>query len=100
MIDLILIIMLIVSLSKPDILLAKKMKENANEEQKEILVKNLRKVYALLVALLESVALMSYTKIIGAILAVVFLILFCVIAIPAVKTNSKIVKEVNAQKQE
>lgn len=100
MLDLILIIMLIVSLAKPDFLLAKKMKEKANEEQKAILVKNLRKIYALLVALLESVALMNYTIIIGGILAVIFLVLFCVIAIPAVKANSKIVKEVNAEKQE
>ncbi len=40
MIDLILIIMIIVSLAKPDILLSKKMKEKANEEQKNILTKN------------------------------------------------------------
>ena len=41
MIDLILIIMLIVSLAKPDILLSKKMKEKATDEQKNILTKNL-----------------------------------------------------------
>lgn len=39
MIDLILIIIIIVSLAKPDILLSKKMKEKANEEQKTYLQK-------------------------------------------------------------
>ena len=90
MVDLILIIMLIVSLSKPDILLSKKMKERANDEQKIILTKNLRKIYAITVALFESTALMRYTEILGAILAIVCIILFFVISLPAIKENSKI----------
>jgi hypothetical protein len=95
MIDLILIIMIIVSLAKPDILLSKKMKEKANEEQKNILTKNLRKIYSVIVALFESLALMRYTEIVGIILAIVFIILFIIISVPAIKENSKITKELN-----
>lgn len=95
MIDLILIIIIIVSLAKPDILLSKKMKEKANEEQKNILTKNLRKIYAIMVALFESLALMRYKETVGIILTIVFFILFFVISVPAIKENSKITKELN-----
>ena len=95
MIDLILIIMLIVSLAKPDILLSKKMKEKATDEQKNILTKNLRKIYAIMVATFESLALMRYTEFIGIILAIVFIILFFVVSLPAIKENSRITKELN-----
>lgn len=95
MIDLILIIIIIVSLAKPDILLSKKMEEKANEEQKNILTKNLRKIYAIMVALFESLALMRYKETVGIILTIVFLILFFVISVPAIKENSKITKELN-----
>ena len=95
MIDLILIIIIIVSLAKPDILLSKKMKEKANEEQKNILTKNLRKIYSVIVALFESLALMRYKETVGIILTIVFLILFFVISVPAIKENSKITKELN-----
>ncbi len=95
MIDLILIIMIIVSLAKPDILLSKKIKEKANEEQKNILAKNLRKIYSIMVASFESVALMRYTEVVGIILTIVFIILFFVISVPAIKENSKITKELN-----
>lgn len=93
MIDFILIIMLIISLFKPDVLLAKKIKEKATEKQKTILTKNLRKIYAIMVATFESLALMRYTEFIGIILAVVFIILFFTISLPAIKENSKITKE-------
>lgn len=95
MLDLILIIMLIVSLSKPDVLLAKKLREKANEDQKKILVKNLRKIYVLTIATLESIALIRYTKIVGIVLAVIFVILFIIISIPAIKENRSIIKEIN-----
>ncbi len=95
MLDLILIIMLIVSLAKPDILLSKKMKERANDEQKVVLTKNLRKIYAIMVAVFESAALMRYTEILGIILSIVFIILFFAISLPAIKENSKIIKELN-----
>ena len=93
MLDLILIIVLIVSLSKPDVLLSKKMKEKANDEQKAILTKNLRKQYAILVGLLESTALIRYIGIIGTIIAIIFIVLFFKVALPAIKENSEIVKE-------
>ena len=93
MIDLILIIMLIVSLFKPDVLLSKKMKEKATDEQKNVLTKNLRKIYAIMVATFESLALMRYTEVVGIILSVVFIILFFTISLPAIKENSKITKE-------
>ncbi len=95
MLDLFIIICLIISLFKPDILLAKKMKEKASDEQKVILTKNLRKIYAILVALIESIAIMRYTEIVGAILTIIFVILFFVISLPAIKENSKIVKQLN-----
>ena len=95
MIDLILIIMLILSLSKPDILLSKKMKEKASNEQKSILTKNLRKIYAIMVATFESLALMRYNEFVGIILVIIFVILFFVVSLPAIKENSKITKELN-----
>ncbi len=95
MLDLILIIMLIISLFKPDILLSKKVKEKANDEQKIILTKNIRKSYAIMVALLESLALMRYNETIGIILGIVFAILAFKISLPANKENSKIMKELN-----
>ena len=95
MIDLILIIVLIVSLSKPDVLVSKKLKEKANEEQKSILAKNYRKIIAIMVGLVESAALIRYTKIVGIILALVCLVLFFTISIPAIKENSKLIKELN-----
>ena len=93
MIDLILIIMLIVSLFKPNVLLSKKMKEKATDEQKNVLTKNLIKIYAIMVATFESLALMRYTEVVGIILSVVFIILFFTISLPAIKENSKITKE-------
>ena len=95
MLDLILIILLIISLSKPDILLSKKMKEKANDEQKDILTKNSRKIYATMIALIECGSLMRYNETVGIILAIILIILFFVIALPAIKENSKITKEVN-----
>lgn len=85
--------MLIISIFKPDILLAKNIKEKASEEQKTILTKNLRKIYAITVATFESLALMRYTEFIGVILALVFIILFFTLSLPAIKENSKITKE-------
>ena len=93
MLDLILIIILIVSLSKPEILLSKEMKEKANDDQKNALVSNLRKQYGIIVASLESLALMRHTEIIGGILAIVCLILLFKVAIPAKKEVAKIMKE-------
>lgn len=95
MIDLILIIMLIVSLSKPDILLSKKLKEKANDEQKEILTKNLRKIYAITIGLIESASLLNINETIGIILAIVCLVLFFKFSLPAIKENSRITKELN-----
>lgn len=95
MIDLILIIIIIISLAKPDILLSKKMKEKANEEQKNKFTKNLRKIYAIIVAMFESLAIMRYNEFFGIILAIIFIILFFTISLPAIKENSKITKELN-----
>ncbi len=95
MLDLILIILLIVSLSNPDVLLSKKVKERANAEQKVILTKNLRKIYGIMIALFESLALMRYIEIVGIISSIIFIILFFTISLPAIKENSKITKELN-----
>lgn len=93
MLDLFLIIILIISLAKPDILLAKKVKEKASDEQKQILVKNLRKIYAILIALFESLAIMRYSTIVGAVLLVILIVLFFTISWPATKQNRQILKE-------
>lgn len=95
MLDLILIIIIVVSLFKPDVLLAKKIKEKANDEQKEILTRNLRKTYSILVALLESLALMRYENFetIGLISGIIFAILVFKVSIPAGKENRKIINE-------
>lgn len=93
MLDLFLIIILIISLAKPDILLAKKVKKKASDEQKQILVKNYRKIYAILIALFESLAIMRYSSIIGGVLAIIFIILFFTISWPATKQNKQILKE-------
>ncbi len=99
MLDLILIILLIVSISKPDILLAKKVREKANEEQKSVLAKNIRKVYGFLIATIETVALRRYVDddlgIVLLIVTIVLLVLFFVFAVPAIKENRKILKELN-----
>lgn len=95
MLDLILIIMLIVSLFKPEVLLSKKMKEKANEEQKIVLTNNLRKQYFVVVGLLESASLIRYFETIGIILAIVFIVLFFKVALPAIKETSEITKELN-----
>ena len=91
MLDLILIIFLIISIWKPEVLLAKKVREKADEEQKKILVKNLRKIYGVLIALLESAALMRYISVVGLVLVIVFLVLFFVFVVPAIKENRKII---------
>ena len=81
MIDLILIIILIISLFKPDILLPKKIKEKANDEQKTILTKDLRKIYSIIVFTFESIAITRFNQGVGLILMIVSLILFFVICI-------------------
>lgn len=99
MIDLILIIMLIISLFKPDVLLSKKVKQRASDEQKSTLAKNLRKTYGILIAVFESMALRRYVnedfEILLLIVTIVLLILFFIFAIPAIKENSRITKELN-----
>ena len=55
----------------------------------------LRKIYAIMIATIESLALMRYTEIVGVILAIVFIVLFFVISLPAIKENKKITKEIN-----
>lgn len=93
MIHLIFIIILIIGIFKPDVLLAKQIKEKASEEQKTILTKNVRKISASIVATFESLALMRYTEFLGAILALVCIILLFPLSLPAIKENFKIAKE-------
>lgn len=97
MLDLFLIIMLVISISKPDVLLSKKIKETANDEQKNILAKNLRKILGLMVATFECLALQRYVdNIFSTILlfvGIILLLLFFIFGIPAFKENKKIMKE-------
>ena len=93
MLDLFLIIILIISVAKPDILLAKNVKAKASAEQKQILVKNYRKMQAILIALFESLAIMRYSTIIGFVLVIIFFILFFTISWPATKQNRQILKD-------
>ena len=93
MIVLILIIMLIISLFKPDILLSKTIKEKANDEQKVILTKNSRKFYSITIGLIESLALVRYNEMVGSILLIIFIVLLLKFGLPAIKENSQIQKE-------
>lgn len=98
MLDLFLIILLIISISKPDVLLAKKVKESTTEEQKNTLAKNFRKIYGLLIATIECTALQRYIdsdfSFIFLLVSLVLLVLFFVFAIPAIKENREIVKNI------
>jgi hypothetical protein len=51
-------------------------KEKVLDEQKQILVKNYRKIYAILIALFESLAIMRYSTIVGSVLALFLLFYF------------------------
>lgn len=99
MIDLFIIILLLVSLVKPEVLLSKKLKEEASESQKKILIKNIRKSYSLLVALIESMAISRYQETIGWILTLIMAILVATIAIPAGMANKKIKEEIKLGKR-
>lgn len=102
MIELILIIILIISLFKPEILLSKKMKEKANEEQKKVLTKNLRKIFAIVIVPIsfdpiEKLGIMRDTSFLGLILAIVFFVLVFAVALPAIQENNRIVKEIKKE---
>lgn len=98
MLDLVLIVLIIVSLSKPDILLSKDMKEKANEEQKKQLASNYRKLYSIVVASIESVALLRYNMILGAVCIIISFILLFAVAFPAKKKNKVILQELGLSK--
>lgn len=51
-------------------------KEKVLDEPKQILVKNYRKIYAILIALFESLAIMRYSTIVGSVLALFLLFYF------------------------
>ena len=96
MLDLILIVLLIISIAKPDILLAKNVRVKANDGQKKILAKNLRKIYGTLIAIIELQAIRRYVDedfgLILLIATIILLVLFFVFAIPGIKQNKEIVK--------
>lgn len=96
MLDAILIILLIVSISKPDVLLAKKIRAKANDEQKKVLAKNLRKIYGIFIAVIELQALRRYVDedlgLVLLIATIILLILFFIFAIPGIKQNKEIIK--------
>ncbi len=94
MLDIILIIALIISFSKPEIFLSKTQKEKANEEERKILANGVRSVMCILILGFESLSLMRYTEYLGFILDVICIILFLVIGIPALKKYEKTRKEV------
>lgn len=95
MIDIILIIFLIVSWFKPEVLLSKKMKEKATEEEQKILVSNYKKYISCFILFLESYSIENnYSAGIGLILIIISFILLLKFGWPAIKENSKIVKEI------
>ncbi len=67
-------------------------KEKVLDEQKQILVTNYRKIYAILIALFESLVIMRYSTIVGSVLAL-FLFFFFTISWPADKQNKQILKD-------
>ena len=98
MIYLILIIMLIISISKPDVLLSKKIKVKASEEQNRILAKDLRKIYGFLIVAFVILRLITeYIDGIGGLICIliyviIFLVLIFKILLPAKKEYSEITK--------
>lgn len=98
MLNLILIVLLIISLSKPDILIAKKYREKANDEQKAILAKNLRKSYVVFICATETLGITRYFGYLGVIPLVISVVLFFALSVRAgIKENRKIVKELKNQ---
>lgn len=95
MIQLIIIIIVIISLFKPDILLSKKMKEQASNEQKKIYTNNLRII--LIFPMLLSVFSILYgyrsTETIGMVLMIISIVLFFIAGLPKAKECLKIKNE-------
>ena len=71
----------------------------ALNQVKKILIKNIRKSYSLLVALIESMAISRYQETIGWILTLIMAILVATIAIPAGMANKKIKEEIKLGKR-
>ena len=102
MIDLILIIILIISISKPEIILkfiSKTLREKATKEEKENLIVDLRTAVLYSVLLLESLAISNYTVFISIILIIIFGILWVEKAYPAIRRIKQTVKILKERKQ-
>lgn len=102
MIDLILIIILIISISKPEIMLkfiSKTLREKATKEEKENLIVDLRTAVLYSVLLLESLAISNYTVFISIILIIIFGILWVEKAYPAIRRIKQTVKILKERKQ-
>jgi len=99
MISIILIILLIVSISKPDIFLSAKNKAKLSEEEIKKYANNSRKIYSIIIILFESTSLITYgseiLSIIGIIAAIVSIILFFKLSLPAIKENKAMLEKNN-----
>lgn len=100
MLEILLVIMLIISLVKPESILSKKIKERANDEQKAILANNTRKIFPFVFVGFELTVgslsrIISISETVKIILMIIWLICVFVIIWPIAKESSKIRKELN-----
>ncbi len=96
MLTLVLLVFIIISYSKPELLISKKIKENATDEEKNIVSKNLRNIYITIILLIEGSSLISRTSGILQILGFVFAVIgiVCIVKfIPKFKENKEILNK-------
>ena len=87
------VIMLILILIKPDILISKKIKSLANDEQLKELITNLKKTYSIGCATIIGILLFDFSTILSLIIVIPMLILLFTVGLPASKKASNILKE-------
>ncbi len=92
-IEMAVVIFLVISYFKPNILLSKKVREKVDEKQKEILVKNRREIYFLLVVTFEFVTDTVVAPWWFNLFTISFCIVMWILTIPQIKENRKIIKE-------
>ncbi len=108
MIQLFLIISFLVAVIKPEIMVAKKIRDNMTENEKDVVVTNNRKIYLILLIIMvcwvikdvlekiflknSDISLLIDIVTIGAMIAAI--VALVVIVIPVSKENKKIIKDV------
>lgn len=99
MAQLILIVIFIMAVIKPDLMIGKEYKEKATEEQKEKLYKNARITYGSFAGFFagESIFLLMDSSLLTLVFTIGFFVLLFTTIIPAMKETSQITKELKNQ---